>query len=49
MSLTDFADLLNDGPFNGIEVNEEKLREEHPALKDAWEKYQIILKMVEHT
>lgn len=25
---------------------EEDLREEHPALQDAWEKYQSILKLV---
>lgn len=27
---------------------EEKLREQHPALQDAWEKYQTILRLVEN-
>ena len=27
-------------------VEEEKLRDKHPALKNAWDEYQLILKMV---
>jgi len=30
------------------EIKERKLREEYPALQDAWEKYQIILRTVEN-
>ena len=28
------------------QVEEEKLRDKHPALKNAWDEYQLILKML---
>ncbi len=33
--------------LNGKAYHESKLRDQHPGLKDIWEQYQVLLKLVD--